>query len=102
MTTDADEYPPLTPLADLPLHPDIDREAGEWFGCEFPERPPDDGMQWDWRCRSCTLHATAVLINHGDEVVSWTQDGETEPVPRMLSWNIERAKYWNEEATWLR
>jgi hypothetical protein len=47
-------------LAEHPLH-DLELHPGQYFACDFPERPDTEETCWDYRCRGCWLHAEAVL-----------------------------------------
>ena len=88
-------FPPLARLDKMPLHSGrADFDVDGWYGCEQPERPADTMTLWDWRCRSCVLHATATLHNQGDDELTWYPSPGSSPQQRLLSWHIERAQFW--------
>lgn len=57
----------LESLHVMPLHSGTQAFFEEdecYWACEFPEKPPVSGETcWDWRCRSCWLHAKASLAD---------------------------------------
>lgn len=90
MSHPTEEYPPLTPLSEYPLH---GWDYGEPYACQ---RPEDDrhGKPVDWRCVFCLLAAQAELINNGDSEVLWRKSGESEEHVVKLSWLIARSEHW--------
>lgn len=89
-------FPSLATIEEMPLHSGReDFDVDGWYGCEQPERPADEMTLWDWRCRSCVLHATAVLRNQGDDQLTWYARPDAVPERRSLSWHLERAAYWS-------
>lgn len=67
-------------LEELPLHgfPNL-----EW-ACEHPERPFKAGVHYDPRCRSCMLHARAVVANDGN--VQGTVCGQSTSLAELFEW----------------
>jgi hypothetical protein len=57
-----------------PLH-GIRLQPGQWWGCEFPERPHTDDECWDQRCPRCRIRMALVLQLHGDIELKETHDG---------------------------
>jgi len=56
----------FTSVEDIPLHANLEldpaRGEGTFWACADPERPPVlNGTRWDYRCRSCCVHAWAAV-----------------------------------------
>lgn len=91
MTEQGDKggYPPLTSLAEYPLH---GWDYGDDYACQRPEDP--DAGQYDWRCGLCLMAAEASLAVNGDRPVGWRLNAEDPEQEVRLSWLIARSRYW--------
>lgn len=87
-------YPPLTPLEDYPLHSGANPDTV--WACSAPERPRDEKIGYDWRCRGCVFAANAHVIIQGDEVLYWTRGPGWHPEDTPLSWLVARSEWWFE------
>lgn len=87
--TENRDFPPLTPVAEYPMH---GWDYGEDFACQRPEDP--SCLVFDWRCNACLLAAQAYIENFGDVEVAWRQDANTPERPVSLSWLIDRSLWW--------
>jgi hypothetical protein len=91
-------YPPLTPLDDLPLHGDA-LEAHEAWACEvgWQGGPQNFDTRYDWRCDACVKEAEQELLDVGDIDHEWFLDGRDANGGRKwvkLSWLVSRSRYW--------
>lgn len=82
-----EEYKPLTPVEDYPLHPTDTYflEPGMYWACKQPERPRDKDTLYDWRCRGCVIAAEAHVKIHGDQELWWLNEV-------TMSYMVERSK----------
>lgn len=82
-------FPGLTePGRDFALHHDQDLV----YGCMRPESP--DIEAFDWRCPQCVLAAKVVVLQFGDDTVTWSHAPDAGPREVSLSWLIARSEYW--------
>lgn len=90
-----DEFPPLTSIAEYPLH---GWDYGSDYACQRPEDPAC--VTFDWRCPACVLAAQAHVTHNGDSDAVWRQSAVHEERKVSMTWLIDRALYWlNQEAT---
>lgn len=93
-----DEYTPLAPVEDYPLHPEGIYPPNFYWACTAPERPQSSKTMYDWRCHKCVLMAQVHIEIHGDKgMVSWKRDGVTRAEDVLLSWLVDRSLYWFEQ-----
>lgn len=61
----------------------------QWFGCNHPERPPDDDSVWAWCCDPCTIHQMAMANRWPDRLVR-VYSGDTRPDTTLGSaWAVD-------------
>lgn len=89
-------YPPLTALADMPLHGgrlSVD-EPREHFAC-MADYLWEDRIAFDWRCPDCVQRAVGFAeCGHADDEMLWVPRNGLPAQRVTLAWNIDRAHYW--------
>jgi len=74
----------------IPLH-GTTGPPGSWWACSNPERPPDDGVRFDFRCPACRIAAEAALRSG----FTRTTDAVVGSGPNSGRWTYKRSlSYW--------